>query len=94
MHGYYIHISRFGIQGSGIRYNAHAYWKNWTGPISNWVCGYSPMLGMIVLDCIPEVSTGGLSHLILVLRAGVTYDIQYWPQGKTVSSQSLALELI
>ena len=49
-------LCRFGIQGSGIKYNAHAYWKNWTGPISNWVCGYTPMLGMIVLDCIPEVS--------------------------------------
>ena len=91
-----IHICRFGIQGSGIKYNAHAYWKNWTGPISNWVCGYTPMLGMIVLDCIPEVSAGGISltTIILVLSAGVTYDIQYWPQGKMVSSQSLALELI
>ena len=54
------------------------------------------MLGMIVLDCIPEVSAGIvlLSTIILVLSAGDTYDIQYWVQRKTVSSQSLALELI
>jgi len=45
---------RFGIQGSGIKYNAHAYWQNWTGPINNWVCGYYPMLATVIFDCIPE----------------------------------------
>jgi len=45
---------RFGIQGSGVKYNAHAYWKNWTGPVDNWVCGYYPILATVIFDCIPE----------------------------------------
>jgi len=45
---------KFGIEGSGLKYNSHAYWKNWTAPIANWVCGYYPILGLVIFDCIPE----------------------------------------
>ena len=48
-------VLRFGVQGSGIKYNAHSYWKNWTAPVSNWVCGYYPILATVIFDCIPEV---------------------------------------
>lgn len=49
-----LRIIKFGIEGSGIKYNAHAYWKNWTRPIANWVCGYHPISATIIFDCIPE----------------------------------------
>ena len=48
---------RFGVEGSGIKYNAYALWGNWTG-VQNWVCGYQPLHSTVVYDCIPEVSRG------------------------------------
>ena len=48
-------MSRFGIQGSGIKYEAHHYWANWSQPVTNWVCGYSPILNTVIYDCLPEV---------------------------------------
>jgi len=44
---------KFGIQGSGIKYNAHVYWKNWTA-VTNWVCSYFPISSNIIYDCLPE----------------------------------------
>merc|ERR1712215_387162 len=35
---------KFGIQGSGLKYNAWSYWSNWTHPVST----------MVIYDCIPE----------------------------------------
>ena len=48
-------IFRFGIQGSGIKYNAYALWANWTD-VTNWVCSYIPITSVLIYDCIPEVS--------------------------------------
>ena len=48
------HIARFGIQGSGVKYNAHALWRNWTD-VTNWVCSYYPINSALIYDCIPEV---------------------------------------
>ena len=45
---------RFGIQGSGVKYNAHSLWKNWTD-VTNWVCSYIPITSVLIYDCIPEV---------------------------------------
>jgi len=45
---------RFGIVGSGIRYNAKQHWANWTRPVENWVCGYTPILGLVIYDCLPD----------------------------------------
>ena len=47
-------IARFGIQGSGVKYNAHALWRNWTD-VTNWVCSYYPINSALIYDCIPEV---------------------------------------
>jgi len=44
---------KFGVEGSGIKYNAYALWGNWTG-VQNWVCGYQPLHSTVVYDCIPE----------------------------------------
>jgi len=44
---------KFGIQGSGLKYNAHALWKNWTN-VNNWVCSYTPVNSVLIYDCIPE----------------------------------------
>ena len=49
-------IFRFGIQGSGLKYNAHALWKNWTN-VNNWVCSYTPINSVLIYDCIPEVGS-------------------------------------
>ena len=51
---FYINFARFGIQGSGVKYNAHALWKNWTN-VNNWVCSYYPINSVLIYDCIPEV---------------------------------------
>ena len=51
---YCLHIGRFGIQGSGVKYNAHALWRNWTD-VTNWVCSYYPINSALIYDCIPEV---------------------------------------
>ena len=51
------HIARFGIQGSGVKYNAHALWRNWTD-VTNWVCSYYPINSALIYDCIPEVRRG------------------------------------
>ena len=48
-------FGRFGIQGSGVKYNAHSLWKNWTD-VTNWVCSYIPITSVLIYDCIPEVS--------------------------------------
>jgi len=44
---------KFGIQGSGIKYNAYALWANWTD-VTNWVCSYIPITSVLIYDCIPE----------------------------------------
>jgi len=44
---------KFGIQGSGIKYNSYALWKNWTN-VDNWVCSYFPISSVLIYDCIPE----------------------------------------
>jgi len=46
-------IFRFGIKGSGLTYEAKHNWANWTRPVPNWVCGYEPVLGMVIYDCLP-----------------------------------------
>ena len=55
----YTLFSRFGIQGSGLKYNAYALWANWTD-VTNWVCSYIPVTSVLIYDCIPEVG-GGVS---------------------------------
>lgn len=45
---------KFGIQGSGIKYNAHSLWRNWTGEVTNWVCSYFPIKSALIYDCLPE----------------------------------------
>lgn len=45
---------RFGIQGSGLKFEAKHYWANWTQPVTNWVCGYYPIINTVIFDCIPE----------------------------------------
>ena len=47
---------RFGIQGSGLKFEAVHYWANWTAPVTNWVCGYYPIINTVIFDCIPEVN--------------------------------------
>ena len=49
---------RFGIQGSGIKYEAKHQWKNWTD-VTNWVCSYQPILSTVIFDCIPENQAPG-----------------------------------
>ena len=49
---------RFGIQGSGIKYEAKHQWKNWTD-VSNWVCSYHPILNTVIFDCLPENQAPG-----------------------------------
>ena len=49
-------FTRFGVEGSGVKYNAHSLWKNWTG-VDNWVCSYVPIQSTLIYDCIPEVWT-------------------------------------
>ena len=51
---YCLYLARFGIQGSGVKYNAHALWRNWTD-VTNWVCSYYPINSALIYDCIPEV---------------------------------------
>ena len=49
---------RFGIRGSGIKFEAKHYWANWTDPpseVENWVCAYQPIIHTVIFDCIPEV---------------------------------------
>ena len=46
-------IVRFGIQGSGIKFEAKHQWKRW-GNVDNWVCAYQPILNTVIYDCIPE----------------------------------------
>ena len=46
-------IVRFGIQGSGIKFEAKHQWKSW-GPVDNWVCAYQPILNTVIYDCLPE----------------------------------------
>ena len=48
-------LPRFGIQGSGLKFEAKHYWRNWTAPVNNWVCGYYPITSTVIFDCIPEV---------------------------------------
>jgi len=50
---------RFGIQGSGIKFEAKHYWANWTRPVNNWVCGYYPILNTVIFDCLPENQVPG-----------------------------------
>merc|ERR1740124_1013887 len=45
---------RFGIQGSGLKFESKHYWANWTAPVTNWVCGYYPIINTVIFDCIPE----------------------------------------
>ena len=42
------------MEGSGVKYNAHSLWKNWTG-VDDWVCSYVPIQSTLIYDCIPEV---------------------------------------
>ena len=44
---------RFGIQGSGIKFEAKHQWKRW-GEVDNWVCAYQPILNTVIYDCLPE----------------------------------------
>ena len=44
---------RFGIIGSGIKYEAKHQWKRW-GEVDNWVCAYQPILNTVIYDCLPE----------------------------------------
>ena len=50
-----LNLVRFGIQGSGLRFEAAYYWKNWSSPVNNWVCSYYPILSTVIYDCLPEV---------------------------------------
>ena len=50
---------RFGIQGSGLKFEAAFYWTNWTKPVNNWVCGYYPIRHLVIYDCLPEVNSAG-----------------------------------
>ena len=46
-------IVRFGIQGSGIKFEAKHQWKRW-GEVGNWVCAYQPISNTVIYDCLPE----------------------------------------
>lgn len=43
---------RFGIKGSGIKFESKPLWEKYEN-VDNWVCGYNPILGVVVYDCIP-----------------------------------------
>ena len=49
---------RFGIQGSGIKFEAKHQWKRW-GEVNNWVCSYQPILNTVIYDCLPENQAPG-----------------------------------
>ena len=51
-------ILRFGIQGSGIKFEAKHQWKRW-GDVGNWVCAYQPISNTVIYDCLPENQAPG-----------------------------------
>ena len=57
---------RFGIQGSGIKFEAKHQWKRW-GEVDNWVCAYQPILNTVIYDCLPENQVQRQPCLYLVL---------------------------
>ena len=55
----WIHIIiRFGIQGSGIKFEAKHQWERW-GEVGNWVCAYQPISNTVIYDCLPENQAPG-----------------------------------
>ena len=52
------YLIRFGIQGSGIKFEAKHQWKRW-GEVGNWVCAYQPISNTVIYDCLPENQAPG-----------------------------------
>ena len=68
---------RFGIQGSGIKYEAKHQWKNWTD-VTNWVCSYTPILNTVIFDCLPENQAPGWWKQPLMGPAFPSGDVQHF----------------
>ena len=81
LHLWIFYDPRFGIQGSGVKYNAHALWRNWTGDVTNWVCSYFPIKSVLIYDCLPEVDLN--CHLSKDFYKVVKFDSKLCCHNKT-----------